>query len=81
MARCDKPSLSLIAQYYWQSFATLNNARQTGPNGPCSISLAEINNYCQLYSIRDTQERILIVRFTQALDRVFLKHYGSSMEA
>ena len=73
----DKPSLSPLAQYYWQSFVILNNARQSGLNGINSISLRDIESYCCLHSIRDTRERILIVRFTQALDREYLKHYAN----
>lgn len=73
----QKVNLTHVASYYWQAFATLNNARQLGANGASPISLDEISNYCHLFSIRDTHERILLVRFIQSLDREFMKHYAS----
>lgn len=67
----NQPQLWAENQALLEAFYRLNSTRQSGMNGAFSISISEINAYCQMFEIEECAEFFNAI---SACDDIYFKH-------
>lgn len=71
----EGPELFNDLIWVWNGFLALSNSRSVGMAGPLHITYSEINNYCELYSIKGYIKKSDFADHVRLLDNLWIEDY------
>jgi hypothetical protein len=77
----DRPSLTRWNAEYYRAFSVLSDSRQIGQGGIGPIPLSEMLAYMTIHEIGDLEERERFTTMVKALDRVYMEHVNTKLQA
>ena len=72
-----RPALKQWVIEYWEAFQLLSGSRIIHQGGIGPIPLTEIASYMDTIYLRDVDDRLLMIRMIQSLDKVYMEHVNS----